>query len=272
MELCSARSVRSPRRRSRRRPPASTGSGAYPGREPARAGRDRRARARRAAGARRRRRRADRACARHARPSARRVRRRAWSFSCIPSPRRRLRRAAATRAGEVLPRLASGESIGTLAFSERGTGAHFYSPGAEGDARERRPSRISGRKSFVTSGGHADVYLVLVQGEAEGTADAYLVARRRSRRALRTEPGPGSAWPATRASRSSSTVCSVDDGDRIGSAGGGDRARLRARSRRSSSSASRRSTSASPRRRRRPRPRMLATAATPTARRSPRSR
>jgi len=34
---------------------------------------------------------------------------------------------------------------------------------------------ITGRKSFVTSGGNANTYLVLVQGEAEGTADAYVV-------------------------------------------------------------------------------------------------
>lgn len=37
--------------------------------------------------------------------------------------------------------------------------------------------RVSGRKSFVTSGGEADVYVLLVQGEAEGTADAYLLRR-----------------------------------------------------------------------------------------------
>ena len=60
------------------------------------------------------------------------------------------------RAGELLERMGTGAVVGTLAFSERGTGAHFYDP-------ELAPSvvtaglRVSGRKSFVTSGGHADV-------------------------------------------------------------------------------------------------------------------
>jgi len=78
------------------------------------------------------------------------------------------------RAAGVLPKLASGEAIGTLAFSERGTGAHFYNPELRAE-RANGSVTITGRKSFVTSGGHADHYLVLVQGEAEGTADAYLV-------------------------------------------------------------------------------------------------
>jgi alkylation response protein AidB-like acyl-CoA dehydrogenase len=77
-------------------------------------------------------------------------------------------------APELLGRLASGDAIGTLAFSERGTGAHFYSP----ELRVRRDGgtlRISGRKSFVTAGGHADVLLVLVQSEGEGL-DCFAVA------------------------------------------------------------------------------------------------
>ena len=76
----------------------------------------------------------------------------------------------------LLPRLASGSALGTLAFSERGTGAHFYNPELRA-VRVDDGVTISGRKSFVTSGGHADVYLVLVQGADEGTADAYLVSR-----------------------------------------------------------------------------------------------
>src|SRR4051812_26479546 len=77
-------------------------------------------------------------------------------------------------AAELLPRLASGAAIATLAFSERGTGAHFYNPELQA-VRSNGSVTITGRKSFVTSGGHADAYVVLVQGEAEGTADAYLV-------------------------------------------------------------------------------------------------
>ena len=72
------------------------------------------------------------------------------------------------RAAELLPRLASGDAIGTLAFSERGTGAHFYNPELRAE-RDNGSVTITGRKSFVTSGGNADHYLVLVQGEAAGT-------------------------------------------------------------------------------------------------------
>jgi alkylation response protein AidB-like acyl-CoA dehydrogenase len=79
------------------------------------------------------------------------------------------------RVAELLPRFATGDAIGTLAFSERGTGAHFYNPELRAE-RDNGSVTITGRKSFVTSGGKADQYLVLVQGETDGTADAYLVA------------------------------------------------------------------------------------------------
>jgi alkylation response protein AidB-like acyl-CoA dehydrogenase len=80
------------------------------------------------------------------------------------------------KAGEVLRAMADGRMLGSLAFSERGTGAHFYSPELKA-TRENGSVTVSGRKSFVTSGGHADVYLLLLQGAEEGTADAYLVGK-----------------------------------------------------------------------------------------------
>ena len=82
--------------------------------------------------------------------------------------------AAATVAGGggplapgLLERMASGAALGTLAFSERGTGAHFYAPELRAERRDGSV-HVSGRKSFVTSGGQADVMLVLLQGEGEG--------------------------------------------------------------------------------------------------------
>jgi isovaleryl-CoA dehydrogenase len=80
------------------------------------------------------------------------------------------------RASDYLDGLASGRIVGTLAFSERGTGAHFYAPELQA-VQSNGGVKVSGRKSFVTSGGHADVYLVLVQsGDAEGL-DCFLVER-----------------------------------------------------------------------------------------------
>jgi alkylation response protein AidB-like acyl-CoA dehydrogenase len=84
--------------------------------------------------------------------------------------------AGGAKAGEVLSGMADGRMLGSLAFSERGTGAHFYSPELQA-TRENGSVTVSGRKSFVTSGGHADVYLLLLQGAEPGTADAYLVGR-----------------------------------------------------------------------------------------------
>jgi alkylation response protein AidB-like acyl-CoA dehydrogenase len=80
------------------------------------------------------------------------------------------------RAADVLRELASGAALGTLAFSECGTGAHFYDPELKA-ARSNGSVKITGQKSFVTSGGEADVYLVLVQGEDAGTADIFLIQR-----------------------------------------------------------------------------------------------
>lgn len=68
----------------------------------------------------------------------------------------------------------SGGTLGSLAFSERGTGAHFYAPELKVQ-RANGSVRVSGSKSFVTSGGHAGIYLLLVQSEQEGTADAYAI-------------------------------------------------------------------------------------------------
>lgn len=77
------------------------------------------------------------------------------------------------RAAELLMAMAAGERLGTLAFSERGTGAHFQAPALRAERTGDGRRRLTGRKSFVTSGGHADVYLVLVGSEdGEGT-DCY---------------------------------------------------------------------------------------------------
>jgi len=79
------------------------------------------------------------------------------------------------RATELLGRMAAGDALGTLAFSERGTGAHFYAPELRAE-RRNGSVHVSGRKAFVTSGGHADVMLVLLQGEGVGL-DCFVVEK-----------------------------------------------------------------------------------------------
>jgi alkylation response protein AidB-like acyl-CoA dehydrogenase len=78
------------------------------------------------------------------------------------------------RAGELLRAMAAGDALGSLAFSERGTGAHFYAPELQAE-RVDGAVRIAGRKSFVTSGGHAQVYLVLVNAADGEGLDCYAV-------------------------------------------------------------------------------------------------
>jgi alkylation response protein AidB-like acyl-CoA dehydrogenase len=79
---------------------------------------------------------------------------------------------------ELLSAMASGEALGTLAFSERGSRSHFWAPVStaalsdDGNAVELRAD-----KSWVTSAGYADVYVVSA-GSASGVAgevDLYAV-------------------------------------------------------------------------------------------------
>jgi isovaleryl-CoA dehydrogenase len=74
-------------------------------------------------------------------------------------------RADSEQAERWLRPIARGECLTSLAFSERGTGAHFYQP--EIQARRNGGYTLSGAKSFVTSGGHADLYLALVKASSE---------------------------------------------------------------------------------------------------------
>ncbi|HYF07803.1 MAG TPA: acyl-CoA dehydrogenase family protein [Acetobacteraceae bacterium] len=55
--------------------------------------------------------------------------------------------------------IAEGRHVTSLAFSEPGTGAHFYLPRAI-FRHEEGGFLLQGAKSFVTSGGHADSYVV----------------------------------------------------------------------------------------------------------------
>ncbi len=70
---------------------------------------------------------------------------------------------------------ATGDKLATLAFSERGTGAHFYNPEITAE-RRNGGFVLNGRKSFVTNGGHAAVYPVLVQASGKEGLDVLLVS------------------------------------------------------------------------------------------------
>jgi alkylation response protein AidB-like acyl-CoA dehydrogenase len=86
--------------------------------------------------------------------------------------------------------MASGASLGTLAFSERGSRSHFWAPvsrvaGSNGEARLRA------EKSFVTSAGHADAYVVATRPAAtESPIESSLYLVRGDEDGIRT----GAPW------------------------------------------------------------------------------
>lgn len=75
------------------------------------------------------------------------------------------------QAKKYLEPIAKGEHITTLALSEAGTGAHFYMPSVQ-LRHEEGGFLVEGDKSFVTSAGHCDSYVVSTQAEeATGVAE-----------------------------------------------------------------------------------------------------
>ncbi len=88
-------------------------------------------------------------------------------------------RGSATLKQSLLPAIARGEHLTTLAFSEAGSGGHFYIPVSE-VRRNGHGLRLTARKSFVTSAGEADSYVVSTRkAGASGPTDLdlYLVAK-----------------------------------------------------------------------------------------------
>jgi alkylation response protein AidB-like acyl-CoA dehydrogenase len=60
---------------------------------------------------------------------------------------------------QLLQDIAAGRRLGTLAFSEKGSRSHFWAPVSQ-VARERNNHWLNAEKSFVTSAGHADFYVI----------------------------------------------------------------------------------------------------------------
>lgn len=56
--------------------------------------------------------------------------------------------------------IAQGKHLTTIALSEPGTGAHFYYPQTKLQSFSENELKVTGSKTFVTNGGHADSYVV----------------------------------------------------------------------------------------------------------------
>jgi alkylation response protein AidB-like acyl-CoA dehydrogenase len=68
--------------------------------------------------------------------------------------------AAPDKTAPLLAAAASGRHLATLAFSEKGSRSHFWAPVSRATGTADGGVRISAQKSFVTSAGHADGYVV----------------------------------------------------------------------------------------------------------------
>lgn len=77
---------------------------------------------------------------------------------------------------DLLTRLADGRALGSLAFSEPGSRSHFWAPVSQAK-RTAAVVQLSAAKSWVTSAGHADVYVVsTLSADVESAIDLYAVA------------------------------------------------------------------------------------------------
>src|SRR5262249_10754040 len=75
---------------------------------------------------------------------------------------------------DVLRAAAAGRHLCTLAFSEKGSRSHFWAPVSRARVEGDR-HRLSADKSFVTSAGHADSYVVSTRSAAgQGPTDSTL--------------------------------------------------------------------------------------------------
>lgn len=131
--------------------------------------------------------------------------------------------AAAPPAGRpgLLGRLAAG-TLATLALSEAGSRSHFWAPVSQA-ARADGGVRLKADKSWVTSAGHADLYVVSTLSPAgtagEGASDLYVVDAGADGVSV---AGP---WRGLGLRGNASAPMTFDvlvpDGDRLGGAGGG---------------------------------------------------
>ncbi len=75
---------------------------------------------------------------------------------------------------DLVRQLATGDLLGTLAFSEAGSRSHFWAPVSQSQTVDGG-THVKTRKSWVTSAGHADVYVVSTLASPELTPPDVLV-------------------------------------------------------------------------------------------------
>jgi alkylation response protein AidB-like acyl-CoA dehydrogenase len=78
--------------------------------------------------------------------------------------------AAPGRTAPLLRAAAAGQHLSTLAFSEKGSRSHFWAPVSRATDARGGAVRLNASKSFVTSAGHADGYVVSTLASGATTA------------------------------------------------------------------------------------------------------
>jgi alkylation response protein AidB-like acyl-CoA dehydrogenase len=75
---------------------------------------------------------------------------------------------------DLLGDLATGRALGSLAFSEAGSRSHFWAPVSQ-SSRNGENVRLNASKSWVTSAGHADVYVASTLTADADTVDLFAI-------------------------------------------------------------------------------------------------
>ncbi|MGH3758953.1 Rv1679 family acyl-CoA dehydrogenase [Actinophytocola sp.] len=75
---------------------------------------------------------------------------------------------------KLVEELAGGQVLGSLAFSEPGSRSHFWAPVSQA-SHDGADVRLRARKSWVTSAGHADVYVTSTLTPGADTIDVFAV-------------------------------------------------------------------------------------------------
>jgi alkylation response protein AidB-like acyl-CoA dehydrogenase len=142
---------------------------------------------------------------------------------CLIAGAQRSKQAAAA-----LREIAKGTHLTTLAFSEKGSRSHFWAPVSRGERIGSDKTRLNALKSWVTSAGAADSYIVSSQGpDAKGPTDTALYLVRKDSPGLRVQsPWEGLGLRANASSPMVLEACEVDKDALLTEEGGGFKAML----------------------------------------------
>lgn len=120
----------------------------------------------------------------------------------------------------LLPQIAKGEATLALAYSETGTGTHFYQP--EINVEKKDDSYIlNGRKSFVTGAQIVDYYLVIANTYNDSTLDNWLIPSDTKGLKFEAQSWDGLGMRGNASIPMILDNVTVDDSQRIGTQGSG---------------------------------------------------